>query len=1085
MNRIKRHFFNGILLCAVDVSSLCAHNCLAQDLTFANASTGFPENTAHTAPANIESIDPISRNVHLTIPLFTKKGRATTSLVLNAEYDSTLWAAADTGKWTPTMANGGWRIGTTSIAGVLHYVGQWCGSVDQGDIWYYMDVEGTRHSFEVRCGSPAATPATDGSGYLLTAGSDTFVSLIDKSGNMIVPPMSNDYVSSGVTSSGNPVVGSATITDTNGNKILANASTIIDTTGQAVVTISALQTTGATQSQTYTYTDNQGVSVSVTIQYGNYTVATNFSAISANYVPSEEFPPTPMLLPNEIDLPDGQIYSFTYEPTPGYPAYTTARVSTVHLPSGGILQYTYGVPPGTTQYPPFIELTHVTPDGTWQYTKSSINSPVGLATESLINPAGDETVYEFQAGAGGPSRISKYSGLATSNSVPLEQTTYCASYSATGALTPVGRCATPQVYGPVLPCPPQPGAQCNSNPLGMPIAMTETTSKDGSFVSQKYTTYTSGREPLSISQYDSSGNLMTATNYTYASLGGNMLDRLSLVVKEHPDGTIKLQDSYPSYDSHGNVLSSIETGTQIASASYIYGYTANGLLQSMVDPNGNETTIEYGDCGNSYPTVYHLPLGQTINAHWDCNGGVPLYTIDANGNKTTYTYDKMWRTASVGHPGGGELDTQYNWATAPMSVSWQTWLDGSGDKMTYSTLLDWDGRQVKKITQPDTSLASYIDLIYDSVGRLQAVSNPYASVSDPTYGITTSQYDALGRAVFLCNPDNGKSSAQVCAPNLSYQQHSYNGTNVIIYDESRSMWSQNYDALGRLISIAEPNGAITTYTYNDNADTFQINQMGLSGDTVRAHYFTYDGKDRLMSSSNPETGTICYGLWSGGSLGSGSCKGGYDSNGNLLYKTDARGVVTTYQYDALNRMVRKTVPVVVNTTGGTSGYVSTCIQYDTLSSGSASSNLMGRLTAEWTQTGNQCASSYGPSVGALTARVILSYDVMGRPLMSQQCVKAMCTTQPFTQSQSYDLAGNMTSWQDGRGLMTFSQQFDSAGRPVSLTNSVSGNGLPSVLFSAQGYTPAGALQNWNVGNFLNFTRSYDNRFRITGEIVTH
>jgi YD repeat-containing protein len=211
----------------------------------------------------------------------------------------------------------------------------------------------------------------------------------------------------------------------------------------------------------------------------------------------------------------------------------------------------------------------------------------------------------------------------------------------------------------------------------------------------------------------------------------------------------------------------------------------------------------------------------------------------------------------------------------------------------------------------------------------------------------------------------------------------------------------------------------------------------------------------------------------------------YDANGNLLYKTDARGFTTAYTYDALNRLVRTTVPL-LNASGAVANqFQSTCYQYDALSGAPASANLVGHLVAEWTQSGSSCASSYSPSIAALTAKVILTYDGMGRPLLSQQCIKGMCQASPFTQNQSYDLAGNMTSWTDGRGLMTFHQQLDSAGRPVSLTNDLCGNGLPCVLFSAQGYTPASALQNWDVGGYLNLFRSYDNRLRVTSETVTH
>jgi hypothetical protein len=163
-----------------------------------------------------------------------------------------------------------------------------------------------------------------------------------------------------------------------------------------------------------------------------------------------------------------------------------------------------------------------------------------------------------------------------------------------------------------------------------------------------------------------------------------------------------------------------------------------------------------------------------------------------------------------------------------------------------------------------------------------------------------------------------------------------------------------------------------------------------------------------------------------------------------------------------------------------------CYQYDTISGAPSSANLIGHLTAEWTQSGSSCPSAYSlTSTAVLTAKLVLSYDAMGRSLLSQQCISSKCQTNPFTQTQTYDLAGNMTSWTDGRGLMTFSQQFDAASRPRSVINTLSGDGMPSVLFSAQGYDPAGHLLNWNVGDYLNFNRSYDSRLRITSETVTH
>jgi len=65
--------------------------------------------------------------------------------------------------------------------------------------------------------------------------------------------------------------------------------------------------------------------------------------------------------------------------------------------------------------------------------------------------------------------------------------------------------------------------------------------------------------------------------------------------------------------------------------------------------------------------------------------------------------------------------------------------------------------------------------------------------------------------------------------------------------------------------------------------------------------FCYDSFKRLLSATNPESGTTCY-----GTVVSTVCQAdGYDANGNLLYKTDARGILTTVAYDVLNRPTSK------------------------------------------------------------------------------------------------------------------------------------------------------------------------------------
>src|SRR5260370_5222154 len=69
----------------------------------------------------------------------------------------------------------------------------------------------------------------------------------------------------------------------------------------------------------------------------------------------------------------------------------------------------------------------------------------------------------------------------------------------------------------------------------------------------------------------------------------------------------------------------------------------------------------------------------------------------------------------------------------------------------------------------------------------------------------------------------------------------------------------------------------------------------------------YYALSRLLTTTIPESGTMCYGVWQ-----SGECVNGYDNNGNLIAKTapapnqtGSATVTTSYGYDPLNRLAAK------------------------------------------------------------------------------------------------------------------------------------------------------------------------------------
>jgi len=548
-------------------------------------------------------------------------------------------------------------------------------------------------------------------------------------------------------------------------------------------------------------------------------------------------------------------------------------------------------------------------------------------------------------------------------------------------------------------------------------------------------------------------------------------------------------------------------------------------VTSTMDANGNTTHILAYEIDSStgsstpFPSQIQRPLMPVEQYSYDPNTGNLLSYIDVNSKTTTYQYDVEGRRTLASYPDNGSTSYCYTdtggsycaqVSSPPYSLVTVTAASPDPSLVT-QTLYDGLGRVVEirsglqAVSQsqptPTTGVTNYTDTGYDALGRVASATNPYFSISDPTYGVTKYTYDVLNRKVIQMQPDN--SIMQWCynglqtdgQANCLSNQSSISATSwVDTTDEAGNHSQQVSDALGNLRAVMSQNptgtnlALETDYGYDVLGNLWTVNQAGLSGETPRNRSFTYDSLSRLITSTNPEAGTICYGQWI-----EGSCQGGYDPNGNLLYKTDARGVIASIGYDALNHVLSTTY------SNDPALSPSTCYQYAT-SSSSSSANSIGRLIAEWTQGHGTNCSGAPPSNGILTERTVQAYDQMGRMQQSTQCVLGNCTAGGgFSLSQSYDIAGKVLTWSDGVGQFTFNQTFDNSGRLQSLTASSGSPPSQVTLFSTQNpqtnttncgaanppsYSPTGALQNWTLGNDLNVVRNFDSRLRVTCETAS-
>lgn len=270
----------------------------------------------------------------------------------------------------------------------------------------------------------------------------------------------------------------------------------------------------------------------------------------------------------------------------------------------------------------------------------------------------------------------------------------------------------------------------------------------------------------------------------------------------------------------------------------------------------------------------------------------------------------------------------------------------------------------------------YTDTSYDGLGRVYTVSNPYRSGTDltTTLGTSTYFYDALGRKCLEVPPDGTLPTGGVCssAQPANDLMTTYSGNATTVTDQTNRSRKSVTDGLGRLTQIFEdPTGLNyeTDYAYDALGNLLTVNQKGGATNSAnwRTRTFTYDSLSRMLTSNNPEVGTLTY---------------TYDANNNATTKKDARAITTTYSYDVLNR--QKTVTYSNGDPGISTNYdEATCL------TGVPQCNNIGYRTSMIDAAGSE----------------IWAYDAPDRIHKEQR------TTSGITKSTTYNLdyAGNFTS----------------------------------------------------------------------------
>lgn len=1035
-------------------------------------------------------VDLTNGNLHLSIPYMTQAGPNGRSTTTSLNYNSRTWqefvTASYTEFWTPTSDYGwvwrGWNDSRVTYRQTDIDIG-YCNHDDDiephWDNIAYSDNTGV-HVFPIdftrNCNSIGSSAggvyASDNSGYY-------------------------GYFTTDV--NGDPRGETMKVWSPNGalvyNGTLSSPSAMaVDSNGSALDALSS--SASPPSSATTTETEYMYVPASALTMGGVSEINSSSSNVKT------------------LTLPDGRSFSMTYDVCPNGQSCTDKHLGTLKnltLPTGGTLTFgydTFTTPDSSDSTAAEIRVTSVSLSGE---TAGNCGSTSGTTWALCWHSTAPAYARYFTgvdvtepAGTNGSRSLSTrdltsyFSGGSSQNWYVSDLKTYAGS-SASG--TPLEEVAYSGFNG--------------TFPTDI------STYHDGALISKTHYTLWDPMLPMisSVQQQDASGNVLRETKYTFLPpVGTNLhpgtptvhyIDRPQTMLvygdggssgtavaglNFYYDGPISATSGFNNHSvtglswhddaNFGSGMTSRGNLTSVSRMSAGGGYvTTNtmsynmlGQLVSSTDGNGNTTQHDwysdsFGDatCASSsqffFDTAIKNAKNQVSRTIYDsCTGTVHAQKsandVAANRNGTVFGYDAGGRLTSTTLPDGGSTGVQY---TDGGNSSVTTTVQVASGKTTQSiTHLDSFGRtsQTEQVVADVDGGNVKTDVTVDLSGAPATVHGPYAT--NRPGGTTTYVYDALHR------------TTSTSRQGITQSQVTYSGLTTTTQDGRGNSTVTTNNLLGQLVSTKEAGNQLTEYGYDFLGNLNTVTQHGNGSETAVVRSFSYDPLSRLVQAYNPESGWTCYGSLSSGSKPNGvNCPGdashtGYDGNNNLVQKTDARGVVTYFGYDPLNRLKSRGT--------GASSAINSCYLYDTDTATNPAESV-GLLVAEWTQLGScdSNATTVPNSSVVKTVHKIGAYDQVGRVLSESNCVMGSCSA-ARGQTYGYNLDGSLKNAGNGMGSSNaLTMGYDSAGRLSSYS---------ATAFGSQanlGFRYGPVRWTWgSMGRSIFLERNFDLFNRVTG-----
>jgi len=345
--------------------------------------------------------------------------------------------------------------------------------------------------------------------------------------------------------------------------------------------------------------------------------------------------------------------------------------------------------------------------------------------------------------------------------------------------------------------------------------------------------------------FDAVGNLVAIQDETGAT-ANQAYDAMNQLVRE---GDFLGNEKVYTYNAVGQILSSADASGRTTT----YSYDSAGNRVSMTDPAGRTTSYTHDAegvlTGTTFPggatnTVSRNARGwvasvedaasSTMNLTRNAAGDITGVT-GPTGTQSTMTLDASGRIAAMDHD-GGSIGISYDGAgrisaiSNPLGSTISLALDAAGrmtsrtDGLGRTTSYTWDtAGRMESVSFPDGGTMTYG---YDAMGRLTRIDGgdvSHAMEYDQAGRLTSGDLVALGRdgngRIISSNGIQAERDAAGRILRFSYPQgdvsYSYDGGGRLstVTDWDGRVTTFAYDDAGRVVSVGRPNGTNVNYTY--------------------------------------------------------------------------------------------------------------------------------------------------------------------------------------------------------------------------------------------------------------------------------